>query len=645
MNSMRNVLRGILLAGCFLLIHSDVSATTYYVDYTNGADTNSGTSKTAPWKYAPGMYSVSGTAASTTINPGDSIILKGCVTWPNAAFPWAAPSSGGSSAAQIYIGVDKTWWDSTVSGCATAWNRPILNPGATSTNHGTNSERVILASQSYVTWDNLEIVNVLCTDDASGTSYETHIVDVYGIPFTGMIFSNLYIHGWVNPYFSVGTGTVTAGSYTITNFVPYGYSPFPLTTWPSTARSLKTQEITPFGSIPVGNNSPTVTAISGMNPYTITFSNTAGAASANCTNCVIQLGEDNCRIFAGNEAGNPGSIVENSVIDGSDTVEAQYNPYGDCGLTESNNNWCGTSAVAAWRGPQIWRNNVIRYVQSVAVGACTEWSGNLIEYLRGGTDPTGHTNGIECLDEIPFGGITLSYNNVIRHTNDPNPSSANGRYSIGLADQYTPQASSTAYVFNNVVYDTLQNAPFGLFNAGNLCCGSIIMFNNTVDGGPSWTAQSYDMTNSCPSAYTSCTLENNHLVSNISSNSTVLNNCGSNCTHTSNLLQSFSTANGQGYTSSEAYAYSPAINTGGTVSGGTNVQSICTTLVGINAAAGAACQNDTAYGVSYNTTSHTVTVPARTPINRLSVSSVWGIGAYRGSAPAPPINANVIGVQ
>ncbi len=158
-----------------LLTVSQACAATYYVNTSNGSDTNNGTSKTSAWAHAPGIEQRgSGTAKATTIRPGDSIILRGCRDWGNASFPWVSPASG-SSGSPIYIGVDQTWYDSTVSSCASSWNRPILNPGATSTNHGSNSERIILDTQSYVTWDNFEIVNVLCADDAAGTSNETHI--------------------------------------------------------------------------------------------------------------------------------------------------------------------------------------------------------------------------------------------------------------------------------------------------------------------------------------------------------------------------------------------------------------------------------------------------------------------------------------
>ncbi len=46
-------------------------ATTYYVDYVSGGDSNSGTSINAPWKRCPGMVGFSGSPSS--LSPGDTV--------------------------------------------------------------------------------------------------------------------------------------------------------------------------------------------------------------------------------------------------------------------------------------------------------------------------------------------------------------------------------------------------------------------------------------------------------------------------------------------------------------------------------------------------------------------------------------------
>jgi len=83
-----------------------------------GNDSNNGTSKTSPWQNAPGMQTCAKLCNSTTINPGDSIILRGGVTWPNASFMWNLP--GGATGNPVYVGVDQTWY------AGSSWVRPVL---------------------------------------------------------------------------------------------------------------------------------------------------------------------------------------------------------------------------------------------------------------------------------------------------------------------------------------------------------------------------------------------------------------------------------------------------------------------------------------------------------------------------------------
>jgi hypothetical protein len=84
---MSRLLRFTVLLGC-LLAAKGVLAATYYVDYTGGSDSNNGTSKATPWQHAPGMQTCVSVCALTAIKAGESIILKGGETWPNASFMW-----------------------------------------------------------------------------------------------------------------------------------------------------------------------------------------------------------------------------------------------------------------------------------------------------------------------------------------------------------------------------------------------------------------------------------------------------------------------------------------------------------------------------------------------------------------------------
>lgn len=109
------------------------------------------------------------------------------------------------------------------------------------------------------------------------------------------------------------------------------------------------------------------------------------------------------------------------------------------------------------------------------------------------------------------------------------------------------------------------------------------------------------------------------------------------------------TGNGTGNLNlTQTYPFAPldstAAATVGTASSAT-VKGYCTTISGINAAAGTACLSDTTLGVAYNTSNHTVSYPARAPIAH-PASGNWEIGAYEpptsGTPPQPPTGLTAV---
>ena len=235
-------------------------------------------------------------------------------------------------------------------------------------------------------------------------------------------------------------------------------------------------------------------------------------------------------------------------------------------------------------------------------------------------------------EAVESGSTVLMYNNVIVN-----------KQSGGMVTNWltgnTSSFSGTGYVFNNVFY---LNAAGNYLNIGPHAgsFGTWNFFNNTLECGID------SSTGVCGSGATPLTgtfnFNNNHFITS----TTPAISCpgGATCNNGgANLTQSVSTANGQGYTSSQTYAFSPANSSGGTVGTGTNEQAICTaigsaTVNGLpNAAAWAqaACQSDTAYACSYNTSNHTLSCPNRTP-NARPVSGAWDIGAFLYSTQNPP---------
>jgi hypothetical protein len=135
------------LASCLLGAAATAHGATYYVDFASGADTNAGTSKSAPWKHAPGM---NGFGASYVHAAGDRFIFKGGVAWDSTVFNWSISDSG--SAGNVdYYGVDQIWFSGG------GWSQPILDGGGTVAASGIANVNV---TGSYVTIDNLKIQNL-----------------------------------------------------------------------------------------------------------------------------------------------------------------------------------------------------------------------------------------------------------------------------------------------------------------------------------------------------------------------------------------------------------------------------------------------------------------------------------------------------
>lgn len=292
-----------------------------------------------------------------------------------------------------------------------------------------------------------------------------------------------------------------------------------------------------------------------------------------------------------------GDNYQYNVVDGSDSDPAGWGQFYDAPYDASYN---------------VFDNG------SQGIGNdCHTFHDNLMENWVLPGDGNAHGNVFECVGETS--GTNIYYNNVFAHVY------ASG--GTGAIFWIGPLSGATDYFFNNVIYDTVATGNY--FNIQNASGGNIYAFNSTLQS--SGSAGLMDCEGGAKThGY------NMHFITQAT---TPYYGSGT-CSTTTNLLQNNSTANGQGYTGSETYAYSPTSGSGSTVGGGTNEQSLCTTISGINAAAGAACQSDTGYACTYNTSNHTVSCPARTPVARPS-SVAWDQGAYQysgtqASAPNPP---------
>jgi len=186
-----------MLAGMVGVMGTPVQAApaqTYYVDYQNGNDSSDGLTKSTPWKHAPGMRGCSNNCAAYqtahpdplgTTSAGDQFILKGGVTWPNAALSWVWAYGSGTQANPIYFGVDQAWFTGAV------WARPILDSQGLLPTPTQGFTGMVRISAYWFIVDNLEFTgfpqldNTLTGMLALGTS-ESAKAEV----------KNCYFHGW-----------------------------------------------------------------------------------------------------------------------------------------------------------------------------------------------------------------------------------------------------------------------------------------------------------------------------------------------------------------------------------------------------------------------------------------------------------------
>jgi hypothetical protein len=293
---------------------------------------------------------------------------------------------------------------------------------------------------------------------------------------------------------------------------------------------------------------------------------------------------------------NAGSILEYSVISGADTTQ--------------------DSCSEVFGSPPYIEYNVFEYGSSaMVIDSPITVHDNIIQHVVSSFDTSAHENALE----ENFSGNTTVYNNVFRHI-------GSGSLTIWLA----PDSGYTAYFFNNVVYDTDVNNVIDLAASLKGETGTDILWNNTIECGQDSNPNAVCVAN-IASAVSAVTLQNNHFITNAGS---YWSTNGPKPTLTTNTLQTRSQANGQGYNSSEAYAFAPTAPypTDATPGQGTSAGSLCS-AAGVSSTV---CSNDTTYSVVYNTTNHTVTSPGRTTVLWKSPPDV---GAYSyGTAPGAPTN-------
>ncbi len=174
----------LILAAVFGGLVSTAGATTYYVDSTNGSDSNNGTSTATPWQtLAP--------VNATTFAPGDAIRFAAGGVWNGQLAPLGSGASGNPITIDLYG----------------TGSQPIVNGPATNGSAG-----LLLNNQAYWEINHLEITN---TQPSGGSNQVTGIrVKNSGTTALNHIYiQNCYVHdvnspGATNSNYSKSTGGI-----------------------------------------------------------------------------------------------------------------------------------------------------------------------------------------------------------------------------------------------------------------------------------------------------------------------------------------------------------------------------------------------------------------------------------------------------
>jgi len=275
--------------------------------------------------------------------------------------------------------------------------------------------------------------------------------------------------------------------------------------------------------------------------------------------------------------------------------------------------------------------SVFRYT-SQCIGATHSFHDNLYEYFY----ENGHSNMFEEVGGLS--GTNAIYDNVFRHVQNYCASGC------GIGLWFDPPVGTTDYFFNNLYYDE-GNIELWIVGQNNQNAGTGVIFNNTIE----FTNSGTQITGSATHNSVALNSTNNHFITDNSSGP-ILTSTFTSFSQTTPLVMNHSTATSGGYTSSQAYAYSPISASSPTLGAATNEnasnRAFCSALASAGLPdAASACQSDTRYACKYDAANHTVNCPARAATKR-STAGPWAIGAFefrtQGAPPAPPTGLGAV---
>jgi hypothetical protein len=158
---------------------------TFYIDFVSGNDSNSGTSKTTPWKHVKGMQGCMSVCNSISLAAHDQIVFKGGVTWTRS-FPWIF--SGGSAYADVIYTSDRTWF-SGGSFTQPTFDDGHANPGGVGMANATGI--------GFITINDLKWINCGFSRVANASKCLV-FTDTHDITITNSTFAT---ESWISIYF------------------------------------------------------------------------------------------------------------------------------------------------------------------------------------------------------------------------------------------------------------------------------------------------------------------------------------------------------------------------------------------------------------------------------------------------------------
>lgn len=186
-----------LLAIILFLWAFPAGATTYYISYSSGSNSNNGTAKVTPWKSAPTMQSAAGCAGAPhaySHSAGDIFIFKQGDSWPNACFDIVI-SAGGSLGSPDQYTYDPTWGTAggTTGNTGQAVGVYEFTAGSASINGSDGFNRFIYDNgNNWITFNGLAFNGM----HAAGTGAFGNDMGIDVQSSTNVILSNCYVHGW-----------------------------------------------------------------------------------------------------------------------------------------------------------------------------------------------------------------------------------------------------------------------------------------------------------------------------------------------------------------------------------------------------------------------------------------------------------------